>query len=91
MKEYIKKRTRENTHPNTRDWHALNEEHVLGPARCVEIRALRHHIIIDHGVDTKGATTALELGRLHMLAHALIVHPDLRELIGGNALKWEFR
>ena len=91
-KEQIKARVRQGTHPSTSiDWRCLNEEHVLGPARCVNLRQLRFHLLIDHGIAVKDCKTPLELGKLHLLAHALIVHPELRELIGGNVLKWEYR
>jgi hypothetical protein len=89
--ESVKRRAKEGTHPNPRDWQCLNEEHVLGPARCVNVNNLRFHLMIDHGINTKSCKTPKDFGRLHLLAHALLAHPDLRELIGGNALLWEYK
>jgi hypothetical protein len=88
--ERVKERKRLNTHASPRDWKCLNEEHVLGPARCVNQRELRFHLRIDHGIGIQDVTTPLELGRVHLLAHTLIVFPELRELIGVGE-KWDYR
>lgn len=89
--ESIRSRTKRGSRPDPKHWYCLNEQHVLGPARNVRVSELRFHLAIDHGISVKNARTALELGKLHLLAHALLAHEDLRELMGLNAQKWEYR
>lgn len=88
--EAVKQRVKPGKSGDPKYWHCLNEEHVLGPARNVNVRELRFHLAIFHGISIKDAKTALQLGKLHLLAHALLAHEDLRELM-GLAKNWEYR
>lgn len=72
---------KEVVHPNTKEWCCLNEEHVLGPARNVNKNDLRFHILIDHGVSVSGCKTQSDYGKLHLLVHTVIAHPQLAELL----------
>lgn len=60
---------------------SLNQEHVLGPARDVNIARLRDHLILEHGVSVEKVRTKGELGKLHLLVHAVLAYPELRELM----------
>lgn len=57
---------------------SLNHDHILGPARLVNMNELSLHLVLFHNVPAKGATKS-ELGRLHLLVHAILASPDLRE------------
>jgi hypothetical protein len=60
---------------------SLNEKHLVGPARDVNVSELSYHLIIDHGVALGKAKTKGELGKLHLLVHTLLAHPTLAELL----------
>lgn len=60
---------------------SLNENHHVGPARLINERDLRWHLGWDHGVDHKSVKTKAQLGRLHMLVHAVLAHQDLEQLL----------
>ena len=60
---------------------AMNEFHHVGPARLVNEQNLRWHLGWDHGVEHKTAKTKAQLGRLHLLVHAVLAHPELEELL----------
>lgn len=68
-------------HPSTKEWHSLNEEHVLGPARNVNVGELHFHITLEHGVSIEGCRTQADFGKLHLLIHAVLTHPELARLL----------
>lgn len=72
-------------------WHSLTEEHVLAPSRGINMSKLRFHLLLNHGINVKDSRTKAELGRLHLLAHALLAHPQLQELLGDPFKKWDYR
>jgi hypothetical protein len=60
----------------------LSERHILGHAEGINTSDLRHHLIISHGVAPNTSRTKAQLGKVHLLAHAVQAHPELRELLG---------
>lgn len=60
---------------------SLNEHHQMGQARLIREHDLRDHLILEHGVSVQNAKTKAQLGRLHTLVHAVLAHPELRELM----------
>jgi hypothetical protein len=60
---------------------SLNENHELGYARCVNASDLRLHLLLQHNVGVGKLKTPGELGRAHLLAHAVAAYPELRELM----------
>lgn len=50
----------------------------MGPARDVNINELSLHLILDHGLSTNRLKTKSEMGRFHLLVHAMIASPELR-------------
>lgn len=61
---------------------SLNQNHVLGPARDVNINELALHLVEDHRVSVRRSRTKSELGQLHLLAHAAVAWPGLTEVLG---------
>jgi len=59
----------------------LSHMHEMKPARDIDITILRIHLTLDHGVSSKDARTRAQMGRLHLLAHAVDAFPDLKELL----------
>lgn len=57
---------------------SLNQDHILGPARDVNINELSLHLILNHGVSSNHIKTKSEMGRFHLLVHAMIASPELR-------------
>lgn len=54
---------------------ALNQDHVLGPARNINLNDLHTHLILDHGVNTTRYKTKGELGKLHLMVHTILAYP----------------
>jgi hypothetical protein len=81
LEQIKQRRGREVVHPNTKEWHSLNEEHVLGPARNVNKADLRLHIVLEHGVSVSGCKTQADYGKLHLLIHAVLSHRELGVLM----------
>lgn len=84
LRERVKQRIK-NEGPDaglSKHWYSLNEEHVLGPARNVNVSALRMHLLLEHGISVSGLKTASDYGKAHLLAHAVLAHPDLRVCLG---------
>lgn len=64
------------------DLRYLNLAHELVLTRQVtRLSDLRNHLIFGHGISVQNAKTRGELGRLHLLAHAVISYPELSELL----------
>lgn len=59
----------------------LSEGHILGPARIINKPNLHFHLTAEHRIYSRGSRTQAELGRLHLLAHAVQAHPELRDLL----------
>ncbi len=59
----------------------LNEHHVLGRAHNIGEQDLRFHLSLSHALHPRAARTNAELGKLHLLAHAVQAHPELKELL----------
>ena len=59
----------------------LSEAHMMGVARDINSDELRSHLIIEHGVSIKNLNTKAQLGRAHLLTHAVDGFPELRELL----------
>lgn len=61
---------------------SLSDLHILGAAKNVNKRQLATHLIFYHGVGLGEAKTQLQLGKLHLLAHAVTAFPELGQLMG---------
>jgi hypothetical protein len=59
----------------------LTENHRVGPASDINLNALKDHLLLWHGVSVNEVRTKAEAGRLHLLVHAIIAHPELAELM----------
>lgn len=59
----------------------LTQNHELTLARKVNIEHLRQHLIVDHNVPVREAHTRGELGKLHLVTHAIIASPQLRQVL----------
>lgn len=60
----------------------LTEQHKIDLAKRVRPPGMITHLILTHGVSVSPNMTKGELGKLHLLAHAMMAHPELRELLG---------
>lgn len=59
----------------------LTENHRVGPAKDINLNTLKDHLLLWHGVSVNTVNTKAEAGRLHLLVHAVIAHPELAELL----------
>jgi hypothetical protein len=60
---------------------SLNQDHVLGNAKDVNFSDLSFHLVIDHNISVTHLKTKSQLGKAHLLAHAVEAYPELRELM----------
>lgn len=61
--------------------HNLDQHHQLTQARNLNRSDLMHHLVIDHGVSIRDTRSKGQLGRLHLLTHAVQAFPELRKLL----------
>ncbi len=64
-----------------RDYMGLSEHHCLSPAANMNMRNLKTHLILHHGLSVKNLRTPKQMATTHLLAHSLQVLPELRQLV----------
>lgn len=60
---------------------AMSETHHVGRAALISTRDIEWHLHHDHGVYHNSAKTKGQLGRLHLLVHAVLADDNLRQLL----------
>ena len=60
----------------------LTEAHVVDLAKRIRPPGMITHLILTHGLAVSPNATKGQLGQLHLLAHAIMATPELKEVLG---------